>query len=166
MVCLPLLTISNWMLWVATPAEPMHYLVVGHPGIINPPQVPLADLILCTKATNGLYTGGGVIGCLFVPTLLDAFGRKRTIQITTVLCVLSAALQTGSVHIAMLLVARFLNGIGVGMINVTVPIYQSEISPAKMRGRMVGSHGFLLCVGYVSETLLLLDKKASVIGEG
>lgn len=50
----------------------------------------------------------------------------------------------------MLLVGRFINGIGVGMIDVAVPIYQSEISPAKVRGRMVGSHGFLVVVGYVS----------------
>lgn len=50
----------------------------------------------------------------------------------------------------MFLVARFLNGIGVGMINVTVPIYQSEISPAQHRGTLVGQHGFMLCVGYVS----------------
>lgn len=50
----------------------------------------------------------------------------------------------------MLLVGRFLNGIGVGMMDVAVPIYQSEISPAKVRGRMVGSHGFLVVVGYVS----------------
>ncbi|KAM5344574.1 hypothetical protein ACJ41O_013109 [Fusarium nematophilum] len=48
----------------------------------------------------------------------------------------------------MLLVGRFINGIGVGMIDVAMPIYQSEISPAKVRGRMVGSHGFLMVMGY------------------
>lgn len=63
---------------------------------------------------------------------------------------MSAVLQAASVHIGMLLVGRFINGIGVGMIDVAVPIYQSEISPAKVRGRMVGSHGFLVVVGYVS----------------
>lgn len=50
----------------------------------------------------------------------------------------------------MLLVGRFLNGVGVGMMDVAVPIYQSEISPAKVRGRMVGTHGFLVVCGYVS----------------
>ena len=49
----------------------------------------------------------------------------------------------------MFLVARFLMGVGVGMVNVITPLYQSEVSPAKTRGRMVGSHGFILCVGYV-----------------
>lgn len=50
----------------------------------------------------------------------------------------------------MFLVGRFINGIGVGMMDVSVPIYQSEVSPANARGRMVGSHGFLVVVGYVS----------------
>ncbi|KAH7013003.1 general substrate transporter [Ilyonectria destructans] len=99
-------------------------------------------------ANNGLFAGGGIIGCLLVPWLLDAAGRRAAIQITALLCVASAILQAGSVHIGMLLVGRFLNGIGVGMIDVAVPIYQSEISPAKVRGRMVGSHGFLVVVGY------------------
>lgn len=104
-------------------------------------------------ANNGLFAGGGIIGCLLVPWLLDAAGRRVAIQITSLLCVASAILQAGSVHIGMLLVGRFLNGIGVGMMDVAVPIYQSEISPAKVRGRMVGSHGFLVVVGYVSPPL-------------
>jgi hypothetical protein len=44
-------------------------------------------------------------------------------------------------------------GMGVGMVNVITPLYQSEVSPAHSRGRMVGSHGFMLCVGYVSQRL-------------
>jgi sugar porter (SP) family MFS transporter len=48
----------------------------------------------------------------------------------------------------MLLVGRFLNGIGAGMMDVVVPLYQAEISPPKSRGRLVGAHGFLIVVGY------------------
>ncbi|UPK95564.1 hypothetical protein LCI18_006499 [Fusarium solani-melongenae] len=83
-------------------------------------------------ANNALFVGGGIIGCSLVPWLLDRCGRRLA----------------ASVYIGMLLVGRFINGIGVGMIDVAAPIYQSEISPAKVRGRMVGSHGFLVVVGY------------------
>ncbi|KAL7754948.1 hypothetical protein ACKLNR_014705 [Fusarium oxysporum f. sp. zingiberi] len=99
-------------------------------------------------ANNALFASGGVIGCIILPWLLDRCGRRLSIQITCVICILSAVLQAASVHIGMLLVGRFVNGIGVGMIDVAVPIYQSEISPAKVRGRMVGSHGFLVVCGY------------------
>lgn len=109
------------------------------------------------KATNGLFAGGGVIGCLIVPWLLNALGRRLTIQLISIVCVISAAIQVGSVHIAMFLMGRFINGVGVGMMDVSVPIYQSEISPASSRGRMVGSHGFLVVVGYVSSEYLSQD---------
>jgi MFS family permease len=39
-------------------------------------------------------------------------------------------------------------GMGVGMCVVITPLYQSEVSPAHSRGRLVGSHGFVLCIGY------------------
>jgi MFS family permease len=103
-----------------------------------------------TGAINGVYYGGGAIGCWTIAYLADYFGRRRCIQIICVICIISAALQAGSVHIAMLLVARAVNGISIGWINSIVPTYQSEIAPAAQRGRLVGSHGFIICIGYVS----------------
>jgi MFS family permease len=62
--------------------------------------------------------------------------------------VVASAIQGGAVHIAMFLVGRFISGLGVGMMQVSVPIYQSELSPAKQRGLMVGGHGILIVCGY------------------
>lgn len=101
-------------------------------------------------AVNGIYLAGGALGCWSLAYLADLFGRQICIQVVCVICIVSAAMQCGSVHIAILLVGRLLNGFGVGMINCTVPTYQSEIAPAKQRGRLVGLHGTLLVAGYVS----------------
>jgi MFS family permease len=102
-----------------------------------------------TGAINGVYYSGGAIGCWTIAYLADYLGRRRTIQIICVVCIISAALQAGSVHIAMLLVGRVMNGVSIGWINSIVPTYQSEIAPAAQRGRLVGSHGFIICIGYV-----------------
>ncbi|BCS26812.1 uncharacterized protein APUU_51523S [Aspergillus puulaauensis] len=48
----------------------------------------------------------------------------------------------------MLLVGRFLTGLGAGMVNCSIPLYQAEVSPPKQRGRMVGSHGVMLSAGF------------------
>lgn len=40
------------------------------------------------------------------------------------------------------------------MINATIPVYQSEISPAQNRGRLVSTHGIFLVSGYVSNFVL------------
>ena len=116
-------------------------------------------------ALNGLYAGAGVIGSLSVFTLLDVLGRRRAIQVAAIVCVITAALQAGSVHIAMFLTARFLNGLGVAWLNCSVPTYLSEISPALQRGRIVGAHGFILCSGYVSMMYnCVLRKKLTGLG--
>ncbi|KAJ5743398.1 hypothetical protein N7533_010500 [Penicillium manginii] len=95
-----------------------------------------------TGATSGLFAGGGAIGALLSAWLVNKVGRVRSIQITCEL------FRGGSVHIAMFLIDRLLSGVGVGFMVSLVPIYQSEISPAEARGRMVGSHGFLIVTGY------------------
>lgn len=100
-------------------------------------------------AANGLFAGGGIIGASFIFLVLNALGRKTSIHIVCALAVISAAIQGGSVDIGMFLFGRFLNGVAMGMMQVTVPIYQSELSPAIQRGRMVGAHGFLVVCGYV-----------------
>ncbi|KAG8631577.1 hypothetical protein KVT40_000717 [Elsinoe batatas] len=85
-----------------------------------------------TGATQGLFSAGGIVGCCIVAWLANAVGRKLSVQIIRTICIISAIIQCASVHVAMLLVGRFLSG----------------VSPAHLRGRLVGSHGFLLVVGY------------------
>jgi MFS family permease len=68
----------------------------------------------------------------------------------------AAALQAGSVHIAMFLAARVLNGIGAGMIITNTPVYMSEISPAHTRGLMVSSQGVSITLAYIVSSLLAL----------
>ncbi|KAK5209652.1 hypothetical protein LTR47_009050 [Exophiala xenobiotica] len=125
-------------------------LVIGLPAFFQYFNINLDDTKgnQITGATNGLYSGGGILGCIFVPWLLDRLGRRRTIQIAAALAIISAALQGGSVHIAMFLISRFLNGFAVGMLDTSIPVFQSEISPARQRGRMVGAHGVLIVIGY------------------
>jgi MFS family permease len=55
--------------------------------------------------------------------------------------VIGGALQAASVHIGMFLAMRFITGMGVGMVVGSVPLYQSEVSPPKIRGLLVGLHG-------------------------
>ena len=70
------------------------------------------DPDIMMTAMNGLYSGGGIFGCLGVPWLANSLGRKPTIQITCIVCIVAAVLQCGAVHVAMLLVGRFLGGLG------------------------------------------------------
>lgn len=98
----------------------------------------------------GLYFLGGVLGCWSVNWLCDVFGRRRGIQAMVILIIVSAAIQSGSVHFAMFVVGRFVGGIGAGLIACAIPIYLAEIAPAAQRGRLVGLHGVFFVVALVS----------------
>ncbi len=56
------------------------------------------------------------------------------------------------------LICRFVGGLGVGASSVTAPIYISEVSPAKFRGRMVALFQFNVVLGilvsYLSNYLI------------
>jgi MFS family permease len=118
-----------------------------------------------TGAMNGLFQGGGLFGSLAVGPIADKFSRRGSIAIAAGICLIGGALQTGTVNVAMFLVARFITGkgsttplcysllkfskgFGAGMILCSVPLYQSEVSPPHSRGVLVGIHGIWICCGY------------------
>jgi MFS family permease len=45
-------------------------------------------------------------------------------------------LQSAALNMAMMMVGRFIAGLGVGMLSTIVPVYQSEISPPHNRGKL------------------------------
>ena len=99
-------------------------------------------------AMNGLFQAGGFFGTLLSSGVADKYGRCKAIFIYTVITIIGGALQAGSVHIAMFLVARFITGLGIGGLLMLVPLWQSEVSPPGHRGLLVGLHGVSILIGY------------------
>ncbi|KAK5047279.1 hypothetical protein LTR84_006801 [Exophiala bonariae] len=101
----------------------------------------------------GAFFGGGFIGCILQSPLSSRLGRRPCNMTAAVIIMIAAALQAGSVHLAMFLVARFLNGIGAGMIIANTPVYMSEISPAHTRGVLVSFQGIAITGAYIVSSL-------------
>lgn len=106
------------------------------------------DLDAITGTMNGLFTVGGLFGALISSITADLIGRKRAVFAACVTSCAGGALQSGSVNIGMYIFMRFLTGVGVGMILVLIPLYQSDVSPPHSRGLMVGIHGICITLGY------------------
>jgi MFS family permease len=81
--------------------------------------------------------GGSFLGALASGILSDKFSRKYTIQLGAIVWCIGAILQCASQNIGMLVVGRFIAGIAVGLTSSVVPVYQSEIAPKNVRGRIV-----------------------------
>jgi MFS family permease len=104
-----------------------------------------------TGAMNGLFSAGAMFGALFMGWLCDARGRRVALFTSALIGIVGGALQGGSAHIAMMLVARFVTGYSAGqfhqalshisritmelltgskgMLATLVPVFQSEIAP-------------------------------------
>lgn len=83
--------------------------------------------------------GGSFLGAIISGFLSDILGRKRAIQIGSVIWVIGSILVCASQNIGMLIVGRFINGISVGICSAQVPVYVSELAPPSKRGLVVGT---------------------------
>lgn len=103
-------------------------------------------------AINSTFNGGAVFGSLMGGFTMDRFGRKITIQIGALICLVGAILQASARNLAMILVGRILAGWAVGLLSMAVPVYQSECAHPQIRGLIVGMAqqgigvGFIVCV--------------------
>ncbi|GJN71790.1 hypothetical protein PLICBS_005858 [Purpureocillium lilacinum] len=86
---------------------------------------------------TAMITLGAFIGALNQGWVADAYSRKYSIMIAVVIFTIGSALQTAAVDYAMLVIARLIGGIGIGMLSMVVPLYISEISPPEIRGTLL-----------------------------
>ncbi|KAF2807674.1 general substrate transporter [Mytilinidion resinicola] len=80
---------------------------------------------------------GSIFGALSSSFVSDRFSRKIAIQVSCLLWVLGSAIQSGANGIPALCIGRFVSGVGVGAASAIVPVYQAEIAPKEIRGRII-----------------------------
>lgn len=99
----------------------------------------------------GLVTGIIMIGCLIGALLggrcSDKYGRKKTMLFSALILIAAALWCFLADNTASLVVARFVCGCGMGVLSVVIPIYISEISPAKWRGTFVSFYQLFIVIG-------------------
>ncbi|KAF2849639.1 MFS sugar transporter-like protein [Plenodomus tracheiphilus IPT5] len=103
-------------------------------------------------AINATFSGGAVFGSLMGGFTMDSLGRRKTIMIGATINLIGAVLQSSAQDIAMVLVGRILAGWAVGLMSMSVPIYQSECAHPKTRGLIVGLAQQMIGVGFIVST--------------
>ncbi|KAI8866858.1 general substrate transporter [Ramicandelaber brevisporus] len=93
------------------------------------------------------FTLGAFLGSLGAGPLTERVGRRRTIIIAAVLFTFGGILQTAAVNRGMLIAGRIISGLGVGKLSMSVPLFQSEIAPKEIRGRLISTQQFAITVG-------------------
>ncbi|KAG7527767.1 hypothetical protein FFLO_06609 [Filobasidium floriforme] len=85
-----------------------------------------------------IYEIGCLFGSLFTFFFGERFGRRRTIMLGCTILSIGAILQFTSTGIPQMIVGRIVTGLGNGMNTSTVPVWHSECTLPKNRGRALG----------------------------
>ncbi|KAL5332535.1 general substrate transporter [Aspergillus crustosus] len=100
-----------------------------------------------TGAVVSMYDIGCFVGAMSSGVLADMYGRERLLAIASAVCIIGAGIQAGSYTIPQIIIGRVILGLGVGGCAAGVPLYQSEIAPSNLRGRLIGIEQMILCTG-------------------
>jgi len=90
---------------------------------------------------------GCVLGVSFAGILSDRAGRKKTLLFSACLFLVSAVGTALAGSFAHFVLARILGGVGIGIASMASPMYIAEITPARIRGRMVSVNQFAIISG-------------------
>lgn len=128
-----------------------------------------------TTAMEGWFVSSALVGCILgvivAGEMADRFGRKFSLIMAGLMFSISAfgCALCGS-HTELILY-RLVGGLGIGIASMLSPLYISEVSPAKIRGRMVALYQLAICLGIVAAYfanawLLKMSVKPELFSDG
>ncbi|MGO8717619.1 MAG: sugar porter family MFS transporter [Acidobacteriaceae bacterium] len=145
-------TVSQSYAWLVCGVAAIAGLLFGFDiAIINGAIVFLRIQFHLTDFETELAVSSLLIGCIagaaVAGWLSDRYGRKRALSFSALLFAVSslgAALPRDFVQFG---VARFIGGIAIGVASMLAPLYIAEVSPARIRGRLVSLNQMAIVTG-------------------
>ncbi|KAL2518607.1 Sugar transport protein 10 [Abeliophyllum distichum] len=108
---------------------------------------------LLTLFTSSLYLAA-LVASFFASATTRALGRKVSMTVGGSIFLVGAVLNGAAQNVLMLIIGRILLGIGIGYANQSVPVYLSEMAPAKLRGALNIGFQMAICIGILSANLV------------
>lgn len=90
---------------------------------------------------------GSFVGALIPGSLSGILRRKRSIQIGSIIWLISSIIVCASQNIVMLIVGCFINGLSVGICSARFPVCVSEIPRQSRRSLVVGTQQWTITWG-------------------
>lgn len=115
------------------------YFEVFLGGVLATVLTPLWGLSTLEKASLiGSVFAGMFVGAIVLGRVADRVGRKKMFLINLSIYLVFSIIAAFSPNIGLLIVCRFLAGIGAGAEAALIPTYLGEFIPRHLRGRYIG----------------------------
>ena len=102
-------------------------------------------------AVTSCYELGCFFGALFVLIRGDHYGRRPLIIFGSVVIIIGTIISVTAIRdswgLGQFVIGRVITGIGNGFNTATIPVWQSEMSRAENRGKLVNLEGSVVAVG-------------------
>lgn len=128
-----------------------------------------------SAAKEGWFVSSALLGCIIgvsiAGKLSDSYGRKKVLILSAIFFTVSALGCMLAKDEFWLIFYRFIGGMGIGVASMVSPLYISELSPARLRGRMVTLYQLaitigILCAYFSNAALLKVSTENPVAGQG
>lgn len=93
---------------------------------------------------------GALLGAFFGGQTADRIGRKLMLFATCILFFIGTVLIISAHSMEVVVIGRFMSGLGLGICSVSVPLYIAEISPPKIRGMLVSFNQLAITMGILA----------------
>lgn len=99
--------------------------------------------------TSSAVPLGAIGGALILGPTNELVGRKMAIIISLILYTIGGSLEAGAINFGMIVAARVILGMGLGLEGGTVPVYVAESVEKKYRGNLVSLYQLMIAFGEV-----------------
>jgi len=127
-------------------------------AVISGTIAQVTSLFSLDSIQQGWFVGcalvGSIFGVLCAGVLSDHFGRKKTMILSAILFSISGIGCAISCDFNQLVIYRIIGGIGIGVVSIISPLYISEVSVSKYRGRLVSLYQLAVTVGFLGAYLV------------
>lgn len=140
-------------LWIAAASGALGGLLFGYDWVVIGGAKPFYEIYfhLVSPALQGWAMSCALIGCLLgamaAGRLSDRFGRKYLLTLAALVFAASSLGTALAARFALFVAWRILGGVAIGLASGVSPMYIAEISPPRLRGRLVSLNQMAIVIG-------------------
>jgi len=143
---------KSWYLFFIAGSAALGGFLFGFDTAVISGTIPFVTVQFNLDAImEGWFVSSALVGCIAGVSIAgkasDTFGRKKVLIFSAILFSISAFSCMIAGTSVFLFIYRIIGGVGVGVASMLSPLYISEISPPRIRGRLVALYQLAITLG-------------------